>query len=364
MCRCRQSFQGQQDHLDTIHKLRLLHPHGDLDFNRDSWPSREDSRAFWADERGLEIIEQHFSVEKIRKYFQRRPALGAPDSVRRQEQRRQEQRKKAMEEQERNKAVKEALLLDPAITRLLYNKAMEDQKASEEQRLRLMQEALDRDKAVTPSGTKRSRAGQSGHVFCPHNRHKSLCKDCGGSGLCQHQREKRYCKDCDGSALCQHGRNKRLCKDCGGSGLCQHQREKRLCKDCGGSALCRHKVNKYYCKACDGGAFCKKHLCRFKKGKQCPDCALDLPARHWVHQVREPNGGVPTSQSEAETIAGLVAEGHAEDGPVVRGSENLTVPEERTRRARILDVTRGTEKRAGQDSSVRVRVCVCACVRA
>ena len=27
----------------------------------------------------MEIIERHFSVEKIRKYFQSRPALGAPD---------------------------------------------------------------------------------------------------------------------------------------------------------------------------------------------------------------------------------------------------------------------------------------------
>ena len=74
---CQELLQACAD--DTIDKLRLLHPHGYLDFNRDPWPSREDTRAFWAEERGQEIIEQHFSVEKIRKYFQRRPALGAPD---------------------------------------------------------------------------------------------------------------------------------------------------------------------------------------------------------------------------------------------------------------------------------------------
>ena len=74
---CQELLQACAD--DTIDKLRLLHPQGDLNFNREHWPSRDETRAFWAEERGLEIIEQHFSIDKIRKYFQRRPALGAPD---------------------------------------------------------------------------------------------------------------------------------------------------------------------------------------------------------------------------------------------------------------------------------------------
>ena len=30
---------------DTIDKLRLLHPQGDLDFDRQLWPSRDETRA-------------------------------------------------------------------------------------------------------------------------------------------------------------------------------------------------------------------------------------------------------------------------------------------------------------------------------
>ena len=62
----------------------------------------------------------------------------------------EQERKKAVKEeerkeQERNKAVKQALLLDPAFTRLLHFKTMEEQKASEEQRMRLMQDVMDLD---------------------------------------------------------------------------------------------------------------------------------------------------------------------------------------------------------------------------
>jgi len=32
--------------------------------------------------------------------------------------------------------------------------------------------------------------------LCEHQRRKSRCKDCGGSGLCEHQRQRSQCKDC------------------------------------------------------------------------------------------------------------------------------------------------------------------------
>ena len=31
---------------------------------------------------------------------------------------------------------------------------------------------------------------------CPHNRKKSICKECGGSSICQHNCIKYYCKQC------------------------------------------------------------------------------------------------------------------------------------------------------------------------
>jgi hypothetical protein len=69
-------------------------------------------------------------------------------------------------------------------------------------------------------------------VPCEHGRQRSLCKDCGGSGVCEHGRRRDQCKDCGGSSFCEHGRRRSTCKDCGGGSMCEHGRERRRCKDC------------------------------------------------------------------------------------------------------------------------------------
>ena len=51
-------------------------------------------------------------------------------------------------------------------------------------------------------------------IKCPHNKRKSVCKDCGGSQFCSHNREKSRCKDCGGASICHHNRQKTQCKDC------------------------------------------------------------------------------------------------------------------------------------------------------
>ena len=45
----------------------------------------------------------------------------------------------------------------------------------------------------TPAGGAAQKKPRS---VCPHNRQRSLCKECGGSGLCQHQRIRSRCKEC------------------------------------------------------------------------------------------------------------------------------------------------------------------------
>ena len=70
--------------------------------------------------------------------------------------------------------------------------------------------------------------------MCEHGRQRSICKDCGGSGICEHQRRRSRCKDCGGSGICEHGQRRALCKECGGSSICEHGRERSSCKDCGG----------------------------------------------------------------------------------------------------------------------------------
>ena len=80
---------------------------------------------------------------------------------------------------------------------------------------------------------------------CPHNRQRSRCKECGGSGICEHNRQRSVCKlCCGGSSICKHNRRRSVCKQCGGSSLCQNNREKRRCKLCGGASICEHNREK------------------------------------------------------------------------------------------------------------------------
>jgi len=68
--------------------------------------------------------------------------------------------------------------------------------------------------------------------YCPHNKDKFFCRDCGGNGFCNHGKRKYECRDCGGSAFCNHGRKRKRCRDCGGSAFCNHGKEKRKCREC------------------------------------------------------------------------------------------------------------------------------------
>ena len=50
--------------------------------------------------------------------------------------------------------------------------------------------------------------------ICQHNRRRSDCKDCGGTGICQHNRKRSSCKDCGGTGICQHNRQRSTCSPC------------------------------------------------------------------------------------------------------------------------------------------------------
>jgi len=41
-------------------------------------------------------------------------------------------------------------------------------------------------------------------LHCKHGKHKSQCKECGGSRICDHGKRKSHCKECGGSALCKN----------------------------------------------------------------------------------------------------------------------------------------------------------------
>jgi hypothetical protein len=100
-----------------------------------------------------------------------------------------------------------------------------------------------------------------GSSFCEHDKRKSRCKECGGSSFCEHDKIKSTCKECGGSGICEHGKRKERCKECGGSGICKHDKRKSQCKECAGSSICEHDKIKSTCKECGGSALCKNEWC-------------------------------------------------------------------------------------------------------
>jgi len=120
-----------------------------------------------------------------------------------------------------------------------------------------------------------------GPAFCEHGKRKSICKDCCGVQICEHGKRKAHCKDCGGSAYCEHGKRKTHCKSCGGSAICEHEKEKRYCKKCGGSRFCVHSKWKSLCKGCSGSALCKSPWCETVGNKKydgyCMPCFVNNP---------------------------------------------------------------------------------------
>ena len=76
------------------------------------------------------------------------------------------------------------------------------------------------------------RAVKTGQSRCPHNRERSLCKECGGGSICEHKRQRSACKECGGGSICEHKRQRSACKECGGGSICEHNRIRSQCKAC------------------------------------------------------------------------------------------------------------------------------------
>ena len=98
---------------------------------------------------------------------------------------------------------------------------------------------------------------------CIHNKIKTLCKDCGGSGLCIHFTKKSMCKSCYGSQICIHNKQKASCIDCGGSQICIHNKRKSRCRECDGKEYCIHNKAKNICIDCKGASICEHNKIKF-----------------------------------------------------------------------------------------------------
>jgi hypothetical protein len=105
---------------------------------------------------------------------------------------------------------------------------------------------------------------QSAFTHCPHGRHHSKCKPCGGAGICSHGKIKSQCVPCGGSQICPHNKRKSTCKICGGASICKHNKRKNSCKIC--------NIGKYKCDYCDvsfgGKSELKRHYTTSKHKKK------------------------------------------------------------------------------------------------
>lgn len=116
----------------------------------------------------------------------------------------------------------------------------------------------------------------NGSQICEHKHIRYSCKECKGQGLCEHNIIKTRCKNCKGSQICEHNRIRSKCVDCKGSGTCEHNRIREQCKDCGGKSMCIHKIRRAVCKECGGTQFCPHD----KIKSRCKDCNTKLICPH------------------------------------------------------------------------------------
>jgi len=115
-----------------------------------------------------------------------------------------------------------------------------------------------------------------GGSICPHNKIKSKCRECGGSSFCIHNKEKSKCRECGGSSICPHNKIKSICRECGGGSICEHNKEKSKCRECGGSSICEHNKQKSSCRECGGSSFCIHN----KQKSYCRECGGSSICEH------------------------------------------------------------------------------------
>jgi hypothetical protein len=115
-----------------------------------------------------------------------------------------------------------------------------------------------------------------GGSICEHNRHRNICKECGGGSICKHNRQRSQCKECDGGSICTHMRVRNRCKECGGGGICEHMRIRNRCKECGGSSICEHNKHRDICKECRGSQICEHN----RERSRCKECGGSKICEH------------------------------------------------------------------------------------
>ena len=106
---------------------------------------------------------------------------------------------------------------------------------------------------------------------CIHNKPRTRCGDCDGSGRCkEHDRVKTNCWECKPELRCKHGRIKAHCRDCFGSRFCIHEKQKSRCSICKGIGMCKkHNRRKESCTLCKTG----KEICIHGNNKaRCTIC--------------------------------------------------------------------------------------------
>jgi len=121
----------------------------------------------------------------------------------------------------------------------------------------------------------------NGTGICEHKKRRSACVDCNGSQICEHKKQKSKCVDCEGKGICIHQKRRSICIECDGSGICEHKRRRSQCKECNGTNICEHQKHKSCCKICGGSALCESSWCSTRAIKKyegyCLSCFVNNP---------------------------------------------------------------------------------------
>jgi hypothetical protein len=147
-----------------------------------------------------------------------------------------------------------------------------------------------------------------GVSICDHNKRRSRCKICKGGSICDHDKLKSRCSICGGSEMCEHDRRREYCTECNGNQICEHNIRKERCATCGGSQLCVHGKDKAYCIKCHGSNICEHDRIRY----QCIDCEGGRICEHKKRKsyCKQCGGSALCKSVWCETAGNVKYEGH------------------------------------------------------
>ena len=117
---------------------------------------------------------------------------------------------------------------------------------------------------------------------CEHNKQRSKCIICKGSGICEHNKTRYQCIICKGSGICEHNKRRSDCIICKGTEICEHNKRRSTCIICTPKRACQNCKSVYVDPRSKFIPFCFSCYCVLN-----PD--IDIPRQYKLkeHHLRD-----------------------------------------------------------------------------